>query len=255
MYEEPRSYSANNAAKVFEVIKQFMNISLRRDLHSNRTHQEPNFGVKRVKVQSKLRLNFAELQELIKLDLSKNKRQEVVRDLFIVGCYTGLRYSDWHQIDKNQIFTDEGVELLEILTTKTKQLVIIPVLPELDAILKKYNYQLPQITSQEFNRIIKKVCKLVLTDKTFVRTYNQAGQTKSEVIERWTKISSHCARRSFASNFYELGIPPSDLMQITGHSTEKQFFEYIDLDQRKQAKRFKVLVAQQSKERYLRIGG
>ena len=255
MYDEPRSFSANNAAKVFEVIKQFMNVSLRRKLHNNRTHQEPNFGVKRVKVQSKLRLNFSELQELIKLDLSQNKRQEVVRDLFIVGCFTGLRYSDWHQIDQNQIFIDEDVELLEILTTKTKQLVIIPVLPELDAILKKYDYQLPKITSQEFNRIIKKVCKLVLADKTFVRTYNEAGQTKSEVSERWPKVSSHCARRSFASNFYELGIPPSDLMQITGHATEKQFFEYIDLDQRKQAKRFKVLVAQQSKERYLKIGG
>lgn len=253
MYEDDRKFSANNAAKVMEVIKQFMNVALRRRLHENKIYQEPGFGVKRQKVQSKLRLTFDELKELIKEDLSDNKRHEVVRDLFIVGCYSGLRYSDWHQVDKNQIFVDEDVELLEILTTKTKQLVIIPVLPELDAVLKKYDYKLPVISVQEFNRVIKEVCAPILKEKSFVRTYNESGQTKSEVIKRWTKISSHCARRSFASNFYELGIPPSDLMQITGHATEKQFFEYIDLDQRKQAKRFKVMVAQQSRERYLRV--
>ncbi len=254
MYDKPRNFSANNAAKVLEVIKQFMNVSLRRRLHKNRTHLEPGFGVKRQKVQSKLRLNFDELKELIELDLSDNKRQEVVRDLFVVSCYSGLRFSDLHQISRKQIFKDESDELLEVLTEKTQQLVIIPILPELKAILEKYDYQLPMVSIQELNRIIKLVAKKVLKDKTFVRTYNKSGQTKSEVTERWTKVSSHCARRSFASNFYELGIQINDLMQITGHATEKQFFEYIDLDKRKRAKQFNVavLVARKIQEDYLK---
>lgn len=44
------------------------------------------------------------------------------------------------------------------------------------------------------------------------------------------------ARRSFATNFYQLGIPAAHLMLITGHSTEKQFFEYINIDKKENAK-------------------
>ena len=46
MYSPPREFSANNAAKVFEVIKQFMNEALRLEYHTNRRHQENGFGVK-----------------------------------------------------------------------------------------------------------------------------------------------------------------------------------------------------------------
>lgn len=76
-------------------------------------------------------MNFIEL-----VNSSDNRRQKFVRDLFFVGCFTSLRYSDWQQIDREQIFIDDEFELLEILTTKTKQLVIIPLLPELENILK-----------------------------------------------------------------------------------------------------------------------
>ncbi len=252
MYSPPRKYSANNAAKVFEVIKQFMNEALRLEYHNNKRHQENGFGVKREKVQSKVRVTFEELRELINVDLSERPRWERTRDLFVVGCYTGLRFSDWHKISKDSIEEEDGEKLLEILTEKTKQLVMIPILPELQIILEKYDYILPSVSAQEFNRTIKKVAKLVLKEKTFTRTFNTAGQTKKEKSLRCKWISSHCARRSFASNFYELGVEPSGLMQITGHSTEKQFFEYIDINKRAEAKRFRIIVTkklEQEKEK------
>ena len=44
--------------------------------------------------------------------------------------------------------------------------------------------------------------------------------------EKWKLITSHVCRRSFATNQY--GILPTPLiMQITGHSTEKMFLNYI----------------------------
>ena len=157
MYSPPREYSANNAAKVFEVIKQFMNEALRLEYHTNRRHLESGFGVKREKVQSKIRVTFDELRELMEIDHSERPRWERTRDLFVVGCYTGLRFSDWHKISKKNIEVEDGEELLEILTEKTKQLVMIPVLPELHGILVKYDYVLPNVSSQEFNRTIKLV--------------------------------------------------------------------------------------------------
>lgn len=252
MYSPPREFSANNAAKVFEVLKQFMNESLRLEYHNNKRHQENGFGVKREKVQSKVRMTFDELRELIDIDLSDRPRWEKVRDLFVVGCFTGLRFSDWHKVSKESIEEENGEELLEVLTEKTKQLVMIPVLPELQTILEKYDYELPVVSATEFNRTIKLVAKLVLKDKTFARTFNKAGQTQREQSFRSDWISSHCARRSFASNFYELGVEPSGLMQITGHSTERQFFEYIDIDKRAEARRFRITVAQKLDRKYLK---
>lgn len=71
-----------------------------------------------------------------------------------------------------------------------------------------------------------------------MRIFSEGGKTKQERLEKYKMVSSHCARRSFASNFYDLGIPAFIIMQITGHATEKQFFEYIDLSQKDLAKKF-----------------
>ena len=45
--------------------------------------------------------------------------------------------------------------------------------------------------------------------------------------ELYSLISSHTARRSFATNYYLQGFPTLDLMKITGHKTEKSFLKYI----------------------------
>jgi integrase len=49
----------------------------------------------------------------------------------------------------------------------------------------------------------------------------------SKEDELYSLISSHTARRSFATNYYLQGFPRLDLMKITGHKTEKSFLKYI----------------------------
>ena len=253
LYEEPRNHSINNAAKIFEVLKQFMQESIKLRYHTNLTFLEKNFGVKRVKTKNKVRLDFQEIEQLIQLDLSTNPRLEKVRDLFVVGCYTGLRFSDWHKVKKGNIILDkDGEEQLEILTQKTTQRVLIPILSELKAVIDKYDYNLPSISAQKFNDYIKEVCELANLDSKEMRIYSEGGITKQERLEKYKMVSSHCARRSFASNFYQLLKKPSLLMQITGHTTEKQFFEYIDLSNEEQAKEFAHEVKIALNKRYLR---
>jgi len=168
-------------------------------------------------------------------------------------CFTGLRISDWSKVKKENIVLIEGKELLEILTRKTKAKVYIPILPELKAILEKYDYHLPKVSDQYFNRTIKEVCKMAGIDGNELKIYSEAGKVKEQRTEKYKMVSSHCARRSFASNFYQLGIEPAMIMQITGHTTEKQFFEYIDLSNIEQAKQFAKEVEQKIKQSNLTI--
>ena len=238
LYDEPRNHSANNASKIFSVLKQFLQVSFRRKYHNNEIFKERAFGVKRVKTKNKVRLNFFELTTLLRLDLTDNQALDKARDLFLVGCYTGLRFSDWYKVNKENLIIEEGREYLEIFTQKTSTPVNIPLLPELKTILEKYNYQLPKISSQYFNRAIKEVCKIAKINDKELRIYSEGGKTMEERVEKYKMVSSHCARRSFASNFYELLKTPFILMQITGHATEKQFFEYIDISGKDLAKEF-----------------
>lgn len=235
MFAHPRNFSTNTAAKYVSVFRQFMREAQRRGLHSKTDYQ--NFTVQRAKT-TKVVLSFDELEALYNMNLTDNVKLERVRDLFLIGAYTGLRFSDFTRIRPEHIETVEGTEIISITTQKTGQMVSIPLLPIPKAILEKYRYNAPTISNQKMNDYLKELGQLAgLTGKMFV-TGNKSGKRTNEIIEKWEKLTTHVARRSFATNFYKDGTPAIVLMQITGHTTEKQFMEYISIDGKLNAARF-----------------
>ena len=70
---------------------------------------------------------------------------------------------------------------------------------------------------------------------TFTRTVGHNVVT--ETYEMWEIISSHTARRSAATNMYNSGrMKTLQIMLITGHTTEKNFFRYIKIGREENAK-------------------
>ena len=171
-----------------------------------------------------------------------------MRDLFVFGCYVGLRYQDYSTIKPGNIIEiedeDKGVEyFLKVNTQKSGELVYIPCDPIVLEIFAKYGNntnKLPRsISNQNFNDYIKEACKEAgFTDK---------GRLLEEPdTETWELVSSHTARRSFATNYYLAGFPTIDLMKITGHRTEKAFLTYIRVSKLDAAKR----LSQHMKQRW-----
>lgn len=248
MYSPPREFSANFASKVVSVIRLFMQEAIRRRLHQNETFKE--FSIKTEKV-THLALTDAELKHLYDLDLSGNERLEKVRDLFLIGCYTGLRHSDFNRIEAKHIIEMEGEKMIEITTQKTGTPVTIPLIPELGYLLDKYNFDPPKISSQKMNDYLKELCAFAgMTEKIMVVS-NKAGKREENQVEKYKLITTHVARRSFATNLYLLGVPAINIMKITGHTTEKQFMAYILIDNRLNAQRMAKQIALKQKERYL----
>ncbi len=125
--EKTKVKSQNTIAKYFQTLMEVFRIARRKRYHINTIDSEKGFTIKRVKTKRKARLDFKEIETLIDLDLSKHhKSLEEARDLFIVGCFTGLRFSDWSKVGRNHIIEEEGQGLLEIMTYKTKAVVYIP---------------------------------------------------------------------------------------------------------------------------------
>ncbi len=147
-----------------------------------------------------------------------------IRDLFIIQCWSGLRISDLSRLELDNI--KDG--LLSITAKKTRQKVVIPVTNELQAVLDKYPDQLPKIpTDQHYNREIKKVCELAGINDNVMAEVKKGSLTVIAPVPKYKLITSHTARRSFATNLYRRGIPSTQLMLLTGHKTEDAFLRYI----------------------------
>jgi integrase len=180
-------------------------------------------------------LTDAELDLLYNHDFSDSPRNEKVRDIFLIGCYTGLRFSDYTHIRPGHINGDK----IKMITQKTKKQVIIPLHPRVKSILEKYNYQLPlAISNQKFNDYLGDVCREAKINEQYSKSITKAGQVEVKTGKKHEFITSHSARRTFSSNAFKNGIPPYLIMAITGHRTERQFMEYIKVTDDERAEMF-----------------
>ncbi|MDD2197346.1 MAG: tyrosine-type recombinase/integrase [Bacteroidales bacterium] len=184
-------------------------------------------------------LTEAELKRIYELDLSQNKIQDKVRDLFIVGCYTGLRYSDLSAITPANIDLNLGV--IQLTQKKVNQPVTVPLIDYIPSIIDKYNLQLPKIPLNEFNREIKKIGALAGIDQPHIIVRKKGTNYVKQEFKKHELIHSHTCRRSFCTNMYLSGFPAEELMKISGHKTATAFLTYIKIDNFQAAVRLKDL--------------
>lgn len=184
-------------------------------------------------------LTETELQNIYKLDLSEKPGLDRVRDLFLIGCYTGLRFSDYTTISPDDIKGDR----LRVLEQKTKGKVVIPLNPTVKEILNKYNFRLPKaISNQKFNEALKDIAKLADLNEIIVTNITKGGETQTEKRPKYRLVTSHVARRSFATNAVKRGVQPVLIMAITGHKTEKEFWKYVKVTNEEKADLFESLI-------------
>src|SRR5690606_7026043 len=126
-----------------------------RGINGNLSYKRKEFKALKEDVHN-IYLNEDELKKIIALDYNENKKLDRARDLFIIGCYTGLRFSDFSTLTPDNISKD----LIKIKTQKTGVDVVIPILPEVKKILEKYNGKLPKAyCNQKMNEYLKLVAQ------------------------------------------------------------------------------------------------
>lgn len=173
------------------------------------------------------------LMQLSKCRITHIRTLEHVRDVFIVGCLTGQRVSDYSRICEDMITEINGVEFILLTQQKTDKKVYIPVDRRVRQILDKYDGKLPHIHPNEMNKLIKTVGLMLGW------THDCGFEGKRLNPKRGRRfcdmLLSHTARRSFATNAYKAGVPLSSIQAITGHSSEAQLRRYLKLDAEEKA--------------------
>ena len=212
----------NTIGHKIQTLKVWLNEATFKGINTNNQYKNQRFRAITEQTDS-VYLSVKELEQIYSTDC-KSERLNKVKDLFLVGAFTGLRFSDVTSLTKENI---KG-STISIEQHKTGKRVAIPLHPIVIDIWRKYGEKLPKpISNQKFNEYIKEVCKLAGIDSIEQKNITKGGFRVRQSFKKYELITSHTARRSFATNLYLSGFPAISIMPITGHTTERAFMRYI----------------------------
>ena len=85
------------------------------------------------------------------------------------------------------------------------------------------------------NLNLKHIGRLAKIKENVESSITKGGKLVKNTDFKYNLITTHTARRSFATNAYLADIPAIAIMKITGHQTEKSFLRYIRISQEENA--------------------
>jgi len=223
---EDRGLFNNAFGKYVKTIKSFLTWALDKDIHRSREYSK--FKVYK-ESNEPLPLSMEELKKIEGLTL--NDALDRVRDLFLMECYTGLRYSDLIELRKENIKGD----FIHKVIRKTKNPIKVPMTKKVKAILEKYAEKingydlalLPGISNQKMNKDLKEICdKAEMHDEIILSKFKGAVRHDRQV-RKCDAITTHCGRDTFITNSLMMGMSESTIMTIVGHVKYETFKKYV----------------------------
>lgn len=235
-----RNYHYNTIPTSFSILKVWLNEAARQGLIHNDIYK--SYPSKSVAVDN-IYLTENEITRIYLLDvpalinkgiIDPKSTVEATRDLFIIGCWTGLRQSDLSHLEK--ALFDVEAQKITIITEKTNEKVIIPMHPYVKALYLKYKGSFPKMCyKSRYNEHLQELGRLAGINEEVIINENMGGKVKTIKYLKYQMIKSHTARRSFATNLYRKGAPTYAIMKLTGRTTEANFLKYIKVSKEENA--------------------
>lgn len=248
-----KGHSLNYLGEKIKILKTVLNDARDIDhLHNSEAYKTKGFTTPQDSPDT-IYLTEDELMDMLNLEISeetvavfaKDKRPQNIgrkvvamrkaRDMFLIGAFTGLRYSDYSRLSPDNI--KDGV--IQIRNRKTGVTTSVPVHWVVRKIIDSgYDFGHP-LWEQKLNQQIKDVAMMAGIDSNVIVSQNRGGKVVETVRRKYELVSSHTARRSFATNAYKAGIPSIAIMKITGHRRESTFMRYIRISESENAEMLK----------------
>ncbi|MDO5447611.1 MAG: tyrosine-type recombinase/integrase, partial [Prevotellaceae bacterium] len=248
----------NTIATRLSAIRTIMQVAYLEKKTTNLDHQNPQFVPCREEVDE-IFLNPEQIAQMMELDLSSKEAIEGyvkkyklnegrekplpkmewkflrflnwTRDVFVVGCLTGQRHSDYSRINSDMIVTLNDKQFIKLRQKKTNKEVYIPLDNRVKQILDKYNGYVPYVCISTFRSHLHLLGEFLgWTEVAKFDTYEN-----TERLRVCDMLTTHTARRSFATNAYAAGVSLSSIIAVTGHASERSFRSYLRLDVQERA--------------------
>ncbi|WP_324675052.1 site-specific integrase [Hymenobacter sp. GOD-10R] len=213
----------NTIEKMVSRLKRFMKYAADRGFHTNASYQKLNWRRQEPDIMT---LTAEEVAALEALDLPAGGYLDNARMLFLLSCYTGLRYSDLVSIRSEHV---RG-HMLRITTQKTRETVSIPLQARALLIVTRYLAGgVRLITNQKLNFYLKQLGQLAGIDSPLEVVRYKGGERLNSTVPKWEKLGCHTGRRTFVTLSLERGLRPELVMKITGHRDWKSFKRYVNI--------------------------
>lgn len=213
--------SKNTVTTYNNLLASFLSATLKLGWHKNTITKTGDLYVSGEVVDYPIYYSIEELTKLYNHKFGKDK--ERLRDVFVFGCFTCLRHSDYYETDYRNAYN--GRELVIKLQKKSNQ-VTLPLHPIALEILNKYGFVLPKIIMKVFNERIKDVCEEAGFSDKMLFSRTQGGVLVKEYRFKYQLTTSHTMRRSFATNALKSGLKEWVVMAIGGWRSEAAFKKY-----------------------------
>lgn len=200
-------YSKNYINRVFKLFHNVIKNAYIDGVHENKYFMTDGFVPGAEEVDN-IYLTITELDLLYNYLSAASDRERNAVVIFLRGCYAGQRYQTYKELNKTMIYEMNGTQMISIKHGKTGNTVSIPLSEKMKAVMAMDTHS---ISRQKLSDYIKEVCKKV-------------------GIQKWQQVSTHTARRTFATNMVLAGVDVSKIMKITGHKTEQEFRKYVKID-------------------------
>ncbi len=220
-YRKDKNISDNTLRRKLGFMKSFLNWCVKNGYSVNTAFKDVKIKGRET---SHIALSHADLEILETIELDETK--SYYRDLFLIGVYSGQRFSDYKRFDRTYI---EGNNIV-IRAKKTGQFSYIPLSKKLKRLLDKYDWNLHTISGQKFNDHIHEICRIAGFTEIVNRDKFFGNKKITEKIPRYKLIASHTARRTFITLSEQRGVSHSLIMKVTGIKSLKTLENYIRID-------------------------
>ena len=218
--EKIKLHQVNTVGRNIGLVKTFLNYCLKQGYINQNNFKDVVVGRE---VTEQLALSKQDILLIESLDLHDNKRLERVRDVFLLGCYTGMRYSDFKRIKASNI-SDGLIRIREV--KDKKKFLQIPITDRARIILDKYEMNIPVISEQKFRDYLKEVFRLAGFTQNRIKSTKIGKSVFEKEVPMYELMGTHTARRSFITHMLNSGVPAKAIMKITGHRSINNFQLY-----------------------------
>ena len=223
-----RSVSDATVSNYIKTIKTFLRWAKLKGYHTNSAYEQ---FYRDKRTSETIALSLDELRTIRDHDLSDVPRLARVRDHFLLQCYTGMRYGDLQRLEPKHF--DDAMGMIRFTTEKTNTKCVIPLTGPLRALLERYPsrlFELPSGVKQ--NLYLKELGQRVgMMQEITTERYVQ-GRRVEETHKKYELLTTHVARRSFATLSVRFGVPESVIGVVMGHSRKGMLQKhYVKLDE------------------------
>lgn len=177
---------------------------------------------------------------------------ERVKDIYLFGVYTGMRYGDIAKLKKKDV-EDEDIRFYINKGNETTWH-FVPLVQQSKKILARYSgidgeKALPVLSNQKMNLYLKHVMREAKFNAVqTIRIVKGDGSIVEKDFPLWELITCHTSRKSFISLAVERGMKEIDIKSITGHSkNSRAFTKYYEVSPEKKRKEMRKVFAKSAK--------